>query len=101
MNWPSWTPLAVVGGFCAVNLWAFAQVWWDKRAARLQQRRIPEKRLIAPVLVAGPFGLLLGMRRFRHKTVKRSFQAQVAVATVLWVAWVAGLCWMLLREGAA
>lgn len=100
MTWPSWTPLALVGAFCAVNLWAFVQVWWDKRAARLGNRRIPEKRLIAPVLVAGPFGLLLGMRRFRHKTVKRSFQVQLGVATVLWLAWVAGAIWVLVAGGA-
>ena len=47
--------------------------------------------------MAGPIGLLLGMRRFRHKTVKRSFQVQLAVATVVWVTWVVALAWALLE----
>lgn len=94
MEWPSWTPYALVGAFVLVNLWAFALCWWDKRAARLARPRVPEKSLVAPVFLGGPFGLLAGMRRFRHKTVKRSFQVKLGAATLVWFLWVAGVGWV-------
>lgn len=94
MEWPAWTPYALVGAILAANLWAFALCWWDKRAARGARRRVPERALVAPVLLGGPIGLLVGMRRFRHKTMKRSFQVKLGAATLAWVAWVLALGWL-------
>jgi uncharacterized membrane protein YsdA (DUF1294 family) len=79
------------------NLWAFGLCAFDKRAARLGRRRVPELRLLAPVVVGGPLGLLAGMQLFRHKTVKRSFQLKLAVATLVFLAWTAALIWALFR----
>ena len=75
------------------NLWAFVLCGLDKRAARLGRRRVPELRLVAPVVVGGPLGLLAGMQLFRHKTVKRSFQLKLAVATLVFLAWSVALAW--------
>lgn len=79
------------------NLWAFALCGFDKRAARLGRRRVPELRLLVPVVVGGPLGLLAGMQFFRHKTVKGSFQLKFAIATLVFVAWVAALVWTQFR----
>lgn len=74
-----------------INLLAFLQVGWDKRRAALGGRRVPEARLIAPVYLGGLPGLLVGMKVFRHKTVKRSFQLRLVLATVLWLAAIYGV----------
>ena len=81
----------LAGGLAAVNLWGFVQVAWDKRAARRRARRVPEARLITPVWLGGPLGVWLGMRTFRHKTVKRSFQLKLALASIAWLGAVAAL----------
>ncbi|QBG46558.1 DUF1294 domain-containing protein [Verrucomicrobia bacterium S94] len=61
---------------CA-NLIALIQMAADKRKAEKQRRRIPEIQLIAPTLLGGFPGILLGMTLFRHKTRKRSFQLKL------------------------
>ncbi len=71
----------IAGVVAAANAAAFVQVWIDKRRAEAGRYRLSERRLIAPVLLGGLPGLLLAMRRFRHKTRKRSFQAKLAAAT--------------------
>ncbi|MEO0652623.1 MAG: DUF1294 domain-containing protein, partial [Planctomycetota bacterium] len=85
------------GALLAVNLWAFAQVGWDKRASIRGDRRVPEARLIAPVYLGGLLGIWLGMRTFRHKTIKRSFQLKLLGATLLWALAVGGAIYLALR----
>jgi uncharacterized membrane protein YsdA (DUF1294 family) len=70
---------------------AFVLCWLDKRAAGRGERRVPERTLLAPVLLGGPLGLLAGMRVFRHKTQKRSFQVKLVLASLVFAAWVAAL----------
>jgi uncharacterized membrane protein YsdA (DUF1294 family) len=77
----TWIWIAV--GLLAVNLWAFGQLAWDKRCARVGARRVSEARLIAPVLLGGLPGILLGMSVFRHKTAKRSFQLKLAALALV------------------
>lgn len=82
-----------------VNLFALGQCGWDKLAAIRGWRRIPEKRLIAPVWAGGLPGLLLGMKLFRHKTSKASFRGKLAWAAGLWLALIAAATglWIYLR----
>lgn len=62
------------------NLLAVAAQGWDKRLARKQAKsRTPEKTLLILALPLAAPGMLLGMRLFRHKTKKRSFQLKAAV----------------------
>jgi uncharacterized membrane protein YsdA (DUF1294 family) len=62
------------------NLAAFAAQWWDKRLARTNAKsRTPERTLLLLGLPLAAPGMLLGMRVFRHKTKKRSFQLKAAL----------------------
>ena len=58
---------------------AFAMYFVDKRAAGLNQRRIPEKTLHTVEAIGGWPGALLGQQIFRHKTQKVKFKV------VLWM----------------
>ncbi|EMI17051.1 membrane protein containing DUF1294 [Rhodopirellula maiorica SM1] len=56
---------------------------WDKRAAQTDRRRIPERTLLGRSLVGGwPGGLVAG-RWLRHKTYKRSYRIQFAMAATV------------------
>jgi len=52
----------------AVNLLNFIFFWNDKRRAKKEAWRIPEKTLIGLCLIGGSIGGFLGMRVFHHKT---------------------------------
>ena len=52
----------------AVNVIAFAVYGADKRRARKNRRRVPEKTLFLLAVIGGSVGALLGMYTFRHKT---------------------------------
>ena len=66
-----------------VNLGSVIAIWWDKRRAKKDQWRIKEGTLLAWALVGGWPGGIWAMRRFRHKTSKRSFQAKYVLAVLL------------------
>lgn len=51
-----------------INLLAFLLMGLDKRRAKKEAWRIPERTLFLPVLLGGGLGGCLGMRTFRHKT---------------------------------
>lgn len=97
--WPIqfWSILVLYGavGFCA-----FAMYGWDKRAARLDRSRVPERRLHLINLLGGWPGGLIGSRVFRHKTRKVRFRV------VFWltglphfVGWGVWAWWALSRPG--
>jgi uncharacterized membrane protein YsdA (DUF1294 family) len=54
--------------FLLLNLFGFLIMWWDKRRARLNGRRVPEKTIFLVALFGGSPGCWMGMRLFRHKT---------------------------------
>ncbi|MCD8195602.1 MAG: DUF1294 domain-containing protein [Lachnospiraceae bacterium] len=54
--------------FIIVNIIGFALMGIDKRKARKQQWRIPEKTLFLAAIIGGSVGTLLGMYVFHHKT---------------------------------
>lgn len=70
----------------AVNLLTFAVFWLDKRRAQKGKRRLSERELLGWTAVGGSFGAYLAMRRFRHKTRKRSFRMWFWVVVALQIA---------------
>ena len=66
----------------AMNVLTLFLVWFDKSQAKRRGWRIPEKTLLLGALLGGSPALLIGMRLFRHKTVKWSFQMK-ALAMLL------------------
>lgn len=62
-----------------INIVTFFYFGLDKTRSELSKRRIPEKMLWFLSAIGGSAGALLGMKFFRHKTKKMSFQAGIAV----------------------
>ena len=58
----------------AVNVLAFVLMGIDKRRAKKNAWRIPERTLFLPVIFGGALGGVAGMRLFRHKTRHWYFQ---------------------------
>ncbi len=87
----------LAGAVLVANLWGFAQMGWDKRLARLDRRRLTEARLRAPIWAGGAPGIWFGMRTFRHKSAKPSFQRAFWLQTVLFLALAGAAAWVLLR----
>lgn len=74
-------PLVIL--LVGANLLTFGLFAWDKRAARLRRRRVPESRLLLSSLLAGGLPTWLYMSLLRHKTRKRSFVIKQALVTLL------------------
>lgn len=76
-----------------INGIAYASMYSDKSRAKAKRRRIPEKRLFTLALLGGSAGILLGMRRFRHKTLHTSFRLGIPALLIL----NAAVCYGVLR----
>lgn len=81
-------------GIAVLNAATFLAYGIDKSAAKRWRRRIPENVLHALALAGGWPGALLGQTVFRHKTVKRSFQAVFWITVIANCAAVAGVVWL-------
>ncbi|MCB9933960.1 MAG: DUF1294 domain-containing protein [Planctomycetes bacterium] len=80
------------------NLAAFVAQGWDKRLARTNARsRTPERTLLLLGLPLAAPGMLLGMRVFRHKTQKRSFQLKSALVVFANLLTAAALGWLAMQ----
>lgn len=78
-----------------INLSTFLAWGWDKRAAKKGKRRVPEKRLLWMAFWLGAPGAWLGVRVFRHKTIKRGFRLRLIAISVLQVLLL--LTWLYVR----
>ena len=82
---------ALLGYLAAVNLLAFTVYGADKRRAKKDKRRVPEKTLFLLAIIGGSVGAWAGMYTFRHKTrhwyfvwgIPAILLAQVALAVWL------------------
>ena len=64
----------ILGWYLLMSLISFIQFGLDKRRARHNKYRIPEKTLILTALLGGSLGAFAGMRLFRHKTLHWYFK---------------------------
>ena len=55
------------------NMVAFILMGIDKRKAKRQQWRIPERTFWSLAIMGSALGVIIGMKVFRHKTKHRSF----------------------------
>ena len=64
---------------------SFMAYGWDKRQAKQNGRRVPEKKLHSIDAIGGWPGGLLAQQFFRHKTQKGSFQIKFWLTVVMHV----------------
>lgn len=69
----------------SINVLTFFYYGIDKLKAHRSSRRISERTLWILALIGGSVGALGGMKFFRHKTKKMSFQAGIAVILAIQV----------------
>ena len=74
--------LAALVYLALVNLIAFAVYGADKRRAKKDKRRVPEKTLFLLAFIGGSVGALAGMYTFRHKTKHLKFTLGVPAILV-------------------
>jgi len=86
--------LYVLAGYLVlVNVTAFAVYGADKRRAKKDRWRVPERTLFLVALIGGSLGALLGMHVFHHKTKHWYFRVfiplilllQAAIPVALWL----------------
>ena len=77
-----------------INIVMFCMMGWDKRQARREGRRIPEKRLFLFTALGGSIGGILGMYTFRHKTRHWYFKWGFPAILVLQLVLALAVCWL-------
>ena len=83
INLPTQSQLLIVF-LLVINIITFFYFGLDKMRAQINQtRRISEKTLWLLSLIGGSIGALLGIKYFRHKSKKLSFQAGMAIILAL------------------
>ena len=58
----------------------------DKRYAKEDKRRVPEKTLLLISIVGGSLGMYIGMYKFKHKTLHKKFTIGVPLIMLIQVA---------------
>ncbi len=71
---------------CLINAASLLLMHADKKKAMQKQWRIPERVLLGCAIVGGSLGALLGMRIFRHKTLRPAFSVGIPVLLVVHIA---------------
>ena len=84
MNTKIWIPLILA--VISMNLVSFCLMGYDKRCARRQKWRVPEKRLFLVTACFGGLGGVLGMKVFHHKTKHWYFRVFFPVLLILQIA---------------
>jgi uncharacterized membrane protein YsdA (DUF1294 family)/cold shock CspA family protein len=69
-----WVPVVVPLAYGLLSVASYLVYWWDKDAAGVRARRMPEDTLHLLDVLGGWPGALIAQQQFRHKTVKASFQ---------------------------
>lgn len=67
----------------SINIIGFVVCWFDKRAARRDAQRVPEKRLFGIAALGGAVGVWAAMYAFRHKTKHISFVIGIPAIAVI------------------
>jgi uncharacterized membrane protein YsdA (DUF1294 family) len=93
-----WTWYHLLAGWLlAVNVVAFGYYGYDKGQAQAAGPRVPEAVLHGLAVAGGTGGAYAGMRLFRHKTVKGTFQVFFWAVAVMQAALLAAVLYRLVR----
>lgn len=99
MTASQWAAAAAIGWYTALSIASFTAYGLDKRAARRDRRRIPERRLLTLDLLGGWPGGWAAQRAFRHKRRKAAFMWRFRAAAVAHIlAWGALAWWWVVRD---
>jgi uncharacterized membrane protein YsdA (DUF1294 family) len=90
---------ALIVWLLAINVVALGYYGYDKARAGARGRRVPELVLHGLVLAGGTLGGYLGMRLFRHKTIKGEFRIVFWVIAVLQAALVVAIVYRMWKGG--
>ena len=91
--------LAYLAYSTTLSLITFVIYGWDKRQAKQNGWRVPEKRLHRYSLLGGWPGAIAGQQFFRHKTQKWKFKAVATIAAVLHLLAIGGAVYAILVWG--
>jgi uncharacterized membrane protein YsdA (DUF1294 family) len=91
-----WTVLGM--WLVGVNPTAFGFYGFDKARARGNAGRVPESVLHGLALAGGSIGAYLGMRVFRHKTIKGTFRAFYFLIVLVQAVLIGLIIYVLLRR---
>lgn len=69
----------------------------DKRAAKKQRRRVPERTLLWLAALGGGVAMYITMRLIRHKTQKAKFMAGIPAILIAEAAALGAIWWFFLR----
>ncbi|MGV8146174.1 MAG: DUF1294 domain-containing protein [Alkaliphilus sp.] len=73
----------LIGYIVTVNIISFLLMYLDKKRAKEGEWRIKEKALFITAFLLGEFGIMLGMKAFKHKRKKKSFMLTIITILVL------------------
>jgi uncharacterized membrane protein YsdA (DUF1294 family) len=93
----NYVALAYVAVVAIMSFVTFIAYGFDKRRARTDGRRVPEKTLHLMALFGGWPGALMGQRIFRHKTQKLSFRIVFWLCVAIHVIVVSGVVYLWIR----
>ncbi|WP_419873207.1 DUF1294 domain-containing protein [Candidatus Pristimantibacillus sp. PTI5] len=77
-----------------MNIYTFSLMGFDKKSAKKQRRRVPEKRLFLLSAIGGAGGTWLAMKKWRHKTKHRTFTVGIPLLFGLNLLLVIGAVWL-------
>ncbi|GEK33425.1 DUF1294 domain-containing protein [Kurthia sibirica] len=89
--------MIVITYMLILSLFAFIQIGVDKKRAKKNEWRIPEKSLWLLALLGGATGSFCGMVYFRHKTKRWSFK--IGFLLLMIIDGVSIICYMLIKTG--
>lgn len=72
--------------FLIINITGFAMAYSDKKKAVNGKRRISEKALFFVSFIGGSAGMLIGMKKFRHKTKQKRFMLGIPLMMIFQIA---------------
>lgn len=78
-----------------INSYSFALMGLDKKRAKRQRLRVPEKRLFLLSAIGGAGGTWLAMKAWRHKTKHRSFTVGIPFLLGLNILLIIGAVWLI------